>query len=195
MSVKLKLVADKRLVVKIMGSDQEVMGIVNDEDIQAKRPHAVVPDGHQLLFQVVTFSIKDLILQTLKKSVSDTNAHQANLLTTFMDKNKQWTNRSLVYNHISHTVPAFLHFPGPKKHVTTDVWWKLMWWMQPTPETGNPSIQDVNEHPTGKLPAEIFYDKMALDTSEESGYGARLPDGTWFSYMDMCRPYFSAILG
>ena len=112
-----------------------------------------------------------------------------------MDKNKQWTNRSLVYNHISHTVPAFLHFPGPKKRHNMDVWWKLMWWMQPAFDTVNPSNHNVNEHPTGRLPAKIFHDKTFLNTNEESGYGARLPDGTWLSYMDMCRPHASAILG
>lgn len=195
MSAKLKLLQNNELNVKVKGSDQEMMVRVNYDSIKAERPHTVVPDGRLLLFQVVTFSYKDLILQKLSESISDTVNYQIKVLTDLIHKHKQWSNRSIVYNHISHTVPAFLHFPGYKKRMKTDVWWKLMWWMQPTFDTVASSKQDAHEHSIGRIPAEIFYDKMSLNTVEESGYGARLPDGTWLSYMDMCGSYESAILG
>lgn len=194
MSAKLKLIDDRRLIVRKVGSDQELMALANYDEITAHRPEAVAVDGHLLLFQIVKYSYKDLVLQTLAESASDTNALQIKTLTDLVNKDKQWSNRSLVYNHISHTVPAFLHFAGPEKYIATDAWWKFMWWMQPAFEVVESADQDIVKRPVGKLPAEMFYEKLKHRTSEEDGYGARLPDGTWLSYMDLCRPYTSAIL-
>lgn len=197
MSAKLDLVQTGELNPRFRGSDQELMTLVNLHSMNAKEPHAVLADGFQLLFQVVAFSYKDLIPQTLSESkLESTVSSHERLLSGIIEEDKDWTNRSVIYNHISHTVPSFLHFPGPKESSDKlDFWWKLMWWMQPSGLDSNSDV-DHDQIDTGpSRPADSFLELMEENTDEELGYGAKLADGTWMSYKDLCSPYKTAILG
>lgn len=183
----MELVNSGRLKPNFRGSDQELLFRVNYDSIRKGAPHTVVADDQMMLFQVVTFSYKDLILQTLAETVSDANEPQHRLLQNLIAEDSDWGNRSMVYNHISHTIPSLLHFPGPKKPKN---WWKLMWWMQPQANHNTAS----GRAKLGETPAAIFYKSLEEHTDESSGYGARLPDGSWRSYMDLCGAFKSIML-
>lgn len=188
MSVKLELVEKGQLTPKHRGSDQELMARVNLDSMKKGGPQAVLGDDQMMLFQVVTFSYKDLIFQTVVETIPDTKEAQHEPLRNLLREEAQWANRSIAYNHISHTIPPLLHFPGPRKPKN---WWKLMWWMQPLKHSNCTSPQCLKQERT---PAELFYAILESRTDEASGYGAKLPDGTWLSYMDLCGPFKQTML-
>lgn len=186
MAEKLKLVESGRLIPRVRGSDQELMTRVNLDSIRKEGHQAVLGDDHLMLFQVVTFSYKDLIFQSLGETIRDGRGLQRTLLQGIVEENADWEPRRIAFNHISETVPSLLHFPGPKK---PEFWWDYMWWMQPI------TIVDFFGRPKENItPAQVFYKKMKSHTDEASGYGAKLPDDSWLSYMDLCEPFVEDIL-
>lgn len=197
MSAKMDLVLQGQLKVTRIGSDQELMGLANLDTIVLGDKRGIQPDGRSLLFQVAAYSYRDLMVRKLSNAVYDMHAAQQGLLKELVKEDKQWTNRNIVYNHIARAVPSFLHFAGPDLDDRTEPWWNGMWWMQPSKqqEHGGGTYAEAQLRP--KRPVESFWEllEQQAEESERFGHGARLANGTWMGYMEMCAPYKQFILG
>lgn len=196
MSAKLELVEQGKLKPKSRGSDQELMVRVNYDSMQSGNSNVVVGDDQMMLFQVTTFSYKDLVFQNLSETIQDTKEPQKSILNDLIKEDNHLVGRSIIYNFRSQTIPPMIHFPGHPKPLKK--WWKLMWWMRPqytilrNGNTTNTTRSVVIQN--AKSPAEVFYEKLEKHPEEPYGYGARLANGQWMSYMDLCRPFVRDIL-
>lgn len=189
---------------EVYGDDQELFALANLERMLAGNPKgAMQPDMISLLFQVVTFAYKDLALRPIEEVASEVREVQAALIGTLLQEgDEQWSNRTVIWNHISKTIPSFLHLPGDKWPARLDSWWSRLWWMRPASAAASTSKGDNAhgvEEKSEKLirPVDEFYEYIEKHPDESFGFGVRLgnANGTFIKFMDECSPYKSAILG
>lgn len=175
-------ILDKHVSVTRLGSDQEIFGLVNLDRIEAKGPSLLTPDAHLRLFQVMAHSYKDLYPRPLGEALPELPEGQQKALRHLAEG--EWSERQLAMNRIANTIPAFIHFAGPKPAL--EIWWKRTWWLQ---DSGDGST----EH-KGTRPVERFLEHMKRKKAEKYGYGMRLANGTWYGFIDLCEEYIPSLL-
>ena len=171
-----------------VGSDQEIFGLVNLDAIQAGRTSLYTPDTHLRLFQVMAHSLKDLRSQTLL-TMAKHGFEMGQAFTLFSLAHLGWSDRRLVTNRLARTIPALLHFAGPKE--PQQIWWDRMWWMQEE----QPDETSLHGREQVFRPADRFMAHMSCHREEADGYGAHLRNGSFLAFYDVCHPFVSAILG
>ena len=155
-------------------SDQGVFAEANIAAIKSGEEPLAITDMRIQLFQVLANSYKEIRLRSMKDIEDRIPPFLTSILT-----DPVWQSRRLVFNHIFGTVPAFIHFAGPKEGM--EIWWRRMWWTQR--EFG------------GKSPAELMMARMQSSTDPEShGFGARLANNTWIDWETLCGEHIGSIL-
>lgn len=178
-------VLDNHVKVTRVGSDQEIFGLVNLDRIEAKGSPLLTPDVHLRLFQVMAHSYKDLYPRPLGEALPELPEGQQKALRPLAEG--AWADRQLATNRISNTIPAFIHFAGPKPAL--EIWWKRTWWLQEVDGAGQ---SDTNGK--GSRPVDQFLEHLKQKRDESHGYGMRLSNGTWHGFMDLCEEYIPSIL-
>jgi hypothetical protein len=169
------------------GSDQEIFQRVYLKRQEAGLEAIPAPEVHMHLFQNAGHSYKDLFPRRLSHVVDKLSYYQRRVLSSIASKS-EWGSRQIAYNHIANTVPSFMHFPGYKGGM--QIWWERLWWMQE-----DKGIFGFHRW-TGKdsRPLANFMQHARSYQGEEDGYGIKLPNGTWHSYVELCEPFFQNML-
>lgn len=184
-----RLAVSGAIRVAVKGDDQELLGLANVAHIFTENKTLVLPDMVSLLFQTITFSYKDLESRMLGDMLGTVRPAQQITLNRTLEE--EWSNRIVIYNHLAKAIPSFIHFPGVKPRAKTEPYYHMLWFMQPSQRSDN--VQASNDAPL--TPAEGFLHHLDQHRNETFGYGARLDNGTWMGFMDMCAQHKATLLG
>lgn len=182
------------------GDDQEMFAMANLDNLLTGDPKgAMQPDMITLLFQIITMSYKDLALRPLKEVVTEVREVQTDLMAELL-KREDWKNRTVIWNHLSKTVPSFLHLPGKKWPIRLESWWSRFWFMNEETEyrgdlTTSSFDQAEDKSVRRRRIVDDLYEYIEKHGEESFGYGMRLDNGTFIGFMDECSQYRAAILG